>query len=270
MIKVIMIIMILTFNLTSGSIVNKKELSGASIKQFNNHSLILEQTNNNLIKQEVIFTVFRDKTLGIPIKRSELVLNERGIYTYNDKVCVATATYECLNSNSGSCKLCGFNNLLNNCNTNIINKYIQWKKITNYIHIQPVLLTNYYVGDNTGSGSTTSSGLSVNDFQINDLGWYTYKGKIVVAAATYVCLRASTGACAKYKTLPEGYSIFNLYDEITIIYDEIEYDGIVLDSMGAGFWKLDNEPYQRIDIFVTKESKKFGKVVAQMQYYKGD
>lgn len=114
MMKVIMIIMILSFNLTSGSIVNKKELLGASLKQFNNHSLFLEINNNNLIKQEVIFTVFRDKTLGTPIKRSELVLNEKGIYTYKDKVCVATATYECLNSNSGSCKLYNFSNIPNN------------------------------------------------------------------------------------------------------------------------------------------------------------
>lgn len=133
-----------------------------------------------------------------------------------------------------------------------------------------VILTNYYVNDSTGSGTVTSSGLTINDFQINELGWYTYKGKVVIAAATYACLRATSGACAKYKTLPEGYSIFNLYDEITIIYDDKEYECIVLDSMGAGFWKLANEPYQRIDIFVAQTAEKFGKVVAQMQYYKED
>lgn len=113
MIKVIMVMMILSFNLTTELTTDKQELLGASIKQFNNHSLILEETNNNLIRQEVIFTVFRDKTLGTPIKRSELVLNEKGIYTYQDKVCVATATYECLNSNSGSCKLYNFDNIPN-------------------------------------------------------------------------------------------------------------------------------------------------------------
>ena len=133
-----------------------------------------------------------------------------------------------------------------------------------------VILTNYYVNDSTGSGTVTSSGLTINDFQTNELGWYTYKGKVVIAAATYACLRATSGACAKYKTLPEGYSIFNLYDEITIIYDDKEYECIVLDSMGAGFWKLANEPYQRIDIFVAQTAEKFGKVVAQMQYYKED
>lgn len=131
---------------------------------------------------------------------------------------------------------------------------------------QTVFITNYYVNDSTGSGTVTSSGLTINDFQTNDLGWYVYKEKVVVATATYVCLEAATGACAKYKILPDGYSIFNLYDEITIIYDGKEYDGVVLDSMGAGFWKLDNEPYQRIDIFVAQTAKKFGKVVAQIKY----
>ena len=111
MIKVIMVMMILSFSLIQEQTVNNQELVKASLKQFNHHSLILEETNNNLIRQEVIFTVFRDKTLGTQIKRSELVLNKNGIYTYQDKVCVATATYECLNSNLGGCKLYDFNNI---------------------------------------------------------------------------------------------------------------------------------------------------------------
>lgn len=114
MIKIILVMMILSFNLIQIPTVDNQELAKASLKQFNHHSLILEETNNNLIRQEVIFTVFRDKTLGTQIKRSELVLNEKGIYTYQDKVCVATATYECLNSNSGSCKLYNFDNIPNN------------------------------------------------------------------------------------------------------------------------------------------------------------
>ena len=197
MIKVIMVMMILSFNLIQIPTVDNQELVKVSLKQFNHHSILLE-------------------------------------------------------------------------NNNIITKYIEWVKYTNNEHIQTVLLTNYYVNDNTGSGTVTSSGLTIDDFQTNDLGWYVYKEKVVVATATYVCLEATTGACAKYKTLPDGYSIFNLYDEIVIVYEGKEYDGVVLDSMGAGFWKLDDEPYQRIDIFVAQTAKKFGKVVAQIKYYKED
>lgn len=112
MIKVIMIMIMLSFNLASNSInVNKQELDLESVKRFDNHALILENESADVIKQNVIFTVFRDKTLGTQIKRSELVLNDKGIYTYLGRVCLATATYECLNSNSGACKLYNFDNL---------------------------------------------------------------------------------------------------------------------------------------------------------------
>lgn len=153
-------------------------------------------------------------------------------------------------------------------NADLEAKYIEQERIKSYTHTQTVFMTNYYVDDSTGSGTGTSSGLTIHNFQTNELGWYTYKNKVVVAAATYVCLKATSGACAKYKTLPAGYSIFNLYDEITIIYNGKEYEGIVLDSCGSAFWKLPNEPHQRIDIFVAQTAKKFGKVVAQIRYYK--
>ena len=131
---------------------------------------------------------------------------------------------------------------------------------------QNVILTNYYTGDSTGSGTGTSSGLNSSNFQINELGWYTYQDKIVVAAATYVCLYAKTGPCARYKSLPSGYNIYNLYEEIIIVYNGVEYNGIVVDSCGASFWKDKSHPVQTYDIFVATVSGRFGKVAGKVKY----
>lgn len=110
-----------------------------------------------------------------------------------------------------------------------------------------VRFTSYYIGDCSGSGASTSSGLSVDDFEINEMGWYTYQGKVVLATATHQCLEAFTGACGKYDKLPDGYNIHQLYDELTIFLGGNNYEAIVLDSCGASFWE---EELQRYDIFV--------------------
>lgn len=110
-----------------------------------------------------------------------------------------------------------------------------------------VRFTSYYIGDYSGSGATTSSGLGVDDFEVNENGWYTYNGKVVIASATYRCLNATTGACGKYNELPEGYNIYKIGDEITIFLNGNNYEAIILDSCGASFWE---EDLQRYDIFV--------------------
>lgn len=113
-----------------------------------------------------------------------------------------------------------------------------------------VRFTSFWPDDGTGSGEVTASGLSIDDFQTNERGWYIHQGKVVLGAATYGCLNATTGACGKYNELPAGYSIHNLYDEVTIFIEGNYYDAIILDACGASFW---DEEYQRYDIFVVDE-----------------
>ncbi len=112
-----------------------------------------------------------------------------------------------------------------------------------------VRFTSYWVGDGS-SADTTSSGLNSKDFEVNENGWYTYQNKVVLAAATDICLEAKTGACGKYNELPEGYNLHSLYDELTIYVDEVAYDAIILDSCGASFWQ---EEYQRYDLYISSD-----------------
>ena len=90
-------------------------------------------------------------------------------------------------------------------------------------------LTSYYPEE----GETmTATGLGINDFQVNDKGWFLYQGKLVVATASERL----------------GYTnmvTYNLYDEIVLNIDGIDYSAIVLDVCGACQW--DN----RIDLFVS-------------------
>lgn len=127
---------------------------------------------------------------------------------------------------------------------------------------QRVLFTNYYIGDGS-SGTTTSSGLKISNFQVNGMGWYTYKGKVVVATATTLCLRVKTGPCGNYNTIPDGFMVYDLRSELTIIFKGISYDAIVLDSCGACMHRINGEAYQRYDIFV--KDGKFGKTEGQIQ-----
>lgn len=116
--------------------------------------------------------------------------------------------------------------------------------------LQDVRFTSYYVDDPTESGNRTASGLGVEDFKVNDQGWYTYEGKVVVATATEECLKSQYGACKKYSKLPEGYQLHRLFDELMLIINGQEYPAIVLDHCGASFWSEDR---QRYDVFVVDE-----------------
>mgnify|MGYP001216073027 CR=1 FL=1 len=82
-------------------------------------------------------------------------------------------------------------------------------------------------------------------------------GYVVLATATYECLRDTTVGCDIYNTVPDGYSVWSYGDiiEFTIdIYPEELFIGKVYDSCGACFWK---ENTQRIDIHM--KNKDFGK-----------
>lgn len=115
-----------------------------------------------------------------------------------------------------------------------------------------IRITSYYPNDQTGSGKCTASGYCTKDFSVNKDGIYTFQNKIVIATATYHCTKSKKGICKKYNQLPSGYHQYNLYDEITINFNNKNYEAIVLDICGACYWK---EEYQRYDLFVTDKSK---------------
>lgn len=97
-------------------------------------------------------------------------------------------------------------------------------------------LTSFYPAE---SSDCTGSGKCSWDFQVNDKGWYTLDGKIVLAAAT-TYLQKSFGYI-------EGKKYFKYYDELNVTIDGVEYRGIILDSCGACM-KVTYE--ERLDLFV--------------------
>ena len=113
---------------------------------------------------------------------------------------------------------------------------------------QDVRFTSFWPGE--GSGNKTASGLGVKDFRTNAQGWFTYRGRVVVASATEECLESTAGACRRYSKLPEGYQLHRLFDELTLLVNGIEYPAIILDHCGASFWSEDR---QRYDIYVVDE-----------------
>lgn len=103
-------------------------------------------------------------------------------------------------------------------------------------------LTSYWTGDEYDTGGCTGSGLCENNFIINDKGWYTYNGYIVLAGAT-TYLQSRYG-------VKEGRHYFTYYDIISLNIDGINYKGIILDSCGASMY-LEEE---RLDLFVSNSN----------------
>ena len=90
-------------------------------------------------------------------------------------------------------------------------------------------MTSYYPEEGE---TTTASGLEIYNFGVNQNGWFTYNGKLVVATASR-------------RLGVTNMRTFNLYDELTLNIDGIDYDAIVLDVCGA--CQRDN----RIDLFAS-------------------
>lgn len=93
-------------------------------------------------------------------------------------------------------------------------------------------MTYYYTGDATNSGSCTASGKCTNSFQVNDKGWYTYKGMLVVATAST-------------RLGNTNQPTYSLYDTLTIYINDQSYKAIVLDRCGACMRDM------KIDLFVS-------------------
>lgn len=105
-------------------------------------------------------------------------------------------------------------------------------------------MTSFWANDGYGTGSCTGSGLCEWDFQINDKGWYTYQGKLVVATAT-------TYLANQGWFVGEGVHLYKYWEELVLTIDGVEYEAIILDSCGSSM-KTD-----RVDLFVSnRESVK--------------
>ncbi len=119
------------------------------------------------------------------------------------------------------------------------------------------IFSNYYTGDADGSTTKTGSGLTTSSFEINDMGWYTYKGMVVLAGATWSGIESNYGNLAKVHDIPSGYRIYHYGDEVTFMFRGVEYKGIILDTCYISMID-NNEKAQRYDIFIADKSYSFG------------
>ena len=102
-------------------------------------------------------------------------------------------------------------------------------------------MTSFWANDGYGTGECTGSGLCSWDFQVNENGWYTYDGKLVIATAT-------TYLANQGWYVADGVHLYRYGDEVTLVIDGVEYDAIVKDSCG-NCMKTD-----RVDLFVSNGS----------------
>lgn len=86
-------------------------------------------------------------------------------------------------------------------------------------------LTSFYANDELNTSDCVGAGYCWWDFGVNDKGWYTYDGKLVLAAAT-TYLQKQFGT-------REGITYFKYYDEVNVTIDGEVYPGIILDTCGA-------------------------------------
>ena len=92
-------------------------------------------------------------------------------------------------------------------------------------------LTSYWVNDDCGSKDITASGKTSANFQLNDKGWYTWNGMLVIATASTRLGRTNQRT-------------YRLYEEIYIKINDIVYKAVVLDV--CGLCQIEN----RIDLYV--------------------
>ncbi len=96
-------------------------------------------------------------------------------------------------------------------------------------------MTSFYPAE---SSDCTGSGKCSWDFTVNDKGWYTYNGKLVVATAT-------TYLANQGWYVAPGVHLYKYWEELVLTIDGVEYDAIILDSCGSSM-RTD-----RVDLFVS-------------------
>lgn len=84
----------------------------------------------------------------------------------------------------------------------------------------------------------TGCGLGIEDFGVNEYGWYTYNGKLVIATATNYLLNYGW----RYA---DDVRLYNYYDVLILNINGTDYEAIVLDSCGICMTT------GRVDLFVT-------------------
>ena len=99
-------------------------------------------------------------------------------------------------------------------------------------------MTSFYPAE---SSDCTGSGKCSGDFKVNDKGWYTYQGKLVVATAT-------TYLANQGWSVAPGVHLYKYWEELVLTIDGVEYDAIILDSCGSSM-RTD-----RVDLFVSNEN----------------
>jgi len=129
---------------------------------------------------------------------------------------------------------------------NIIKQEIKQEEVIKEVVEEPesiytTRMTSYWADDGYGTGNCTGSGLCSWDFEVNDKGWYTYQGKLVVATAT-------TYLANQGWYLADGVHTYKYGDEITLNIDGVDYPAVVKDSCGNCM------KTGRIDLFVSSES----------------
>lgn len=137
--------------------------------------------------------------------------------------------------------------------------------------VLPVVFTNYYSGDATGStkctGAVDSLGnrMCTNMFKVNEQGWYTYDGHVVVATATTHCLKSNKFGCEYYDSVPEGIPVFKYWDTFRFEYEGRYYDAVVLDSCGAcHVYNKSDKGLPRMDIYISSKKHSFSKIKASI------
>lgn len=95
-------------------------------------------------------------------------------------------------------------------------------------------LTSYYP---TRANAATGCGLEFTYFDVNENGWFTYDGRLVIATATDYLLNYGW-------KLADGVRTYEYYQELILNIDGVDYLAVVLDSCGLCMQT------GRIDLFV--------------------
>lgn len=95
-------------------------------------------------------------------------------------------------------------------------------------------MTSYYP---TRANRVTGCGLEFNKFDVNENGWFTYDGRLVIATATNYLLNYGW-------KLADGVRTYQYYQELILNIDGVDYLAVVLDSCGLCMQT------GRIDLFV--------------------
>lgn len=99
-------------------------------------------------------------------------------------------------------------------------------------------MTSYYP---TRANAVTGCGLEFTYFDVNENGWFTYDGRLVIATATDYLLNYGW-------KLADGVRTYEYYQELILNIDGVDYLAVVLDSCGLCMRT------GRIDLFVVDTS----------------